>query len=455
MPITVQNYGNYGGNLINQKYRPIQNPDFAGGDRDDALAFSNQRINYLNNLGRFPGRLYFYTSGDWQNIVTTEEGANSAPPIVVVSSNRSGWINTGFQNGDNILGQLNIANFTDVRDVRAFNYPDGAADSPIPPWYFPKRVNDANRRTYILVHLFEYGKYRELLNDYNRVHVIGWGFAPRAWPVVAPNHPYAGFGASRYAAIEFCKLLRRTCNPSRWNHAWLVDDNLYYINSFRGFASAEGVTTANNYRAFGFGAGTSNDTVANIRQGNIAYDANNNTAYNPANTDGVLQQAVLWDIEWLDQQYLNFSPYFLASAEDTSFTNYLRQNFADQFRIATVSTIRKQEVNAHDNDVRGQAVNAARAHYEAEFAANLANRNGHENVRPHNGGNAVALRNYVVNTVLPASQLAAQAANAATQNRATTQAAEVIMAHAVTRAGFTPGLLFKPNGNNRQDTTVY
>lgn len=166
--------------------------------------------------------------------------------------------------------------------------------------------------------------------------------------------------------------------------------------------------------------------------------------------DRVLQQAVLWDIDWLDRNNLNFSPYFIASAEDTSITNYLLANkFA--FGIATETTILKQTTTGYDNDEGAELLGRIRYNYERWYAIT----EGLQQVVDQNGAaTPQALKTFIVDKVFPASVMAAQVGNAEVRNRAICQAVESIMAVGVKLAGATPSRLFKPNDNAQQVTNV-
>lgn len=462
MAINLRVKSNYGGPLVSQKYQPIETPVLGAIDRNDCLELVNDRIDVLRDAGKLPRQLDFFTTGNWATLLATEGIVGSQPPLVVISSNRSDWLASAFARGADRLQDLGLANFTDVSDLRAFDArnwinPQGQSvpdTRPVPPWYYPGRVNDANRRIYIMVHALEYEKYRNLLQTAPNIHVIGWSFHNAPGALQAGDYPYVGFGASRYAAVEFCKRLRRDSNL-RWNYAWLVDDNVYHLNAFRGLAAAEAVMLARGFRGMGFGSETATDTTSSIiadRQANRRLRGNPGGNYlNSAfRTDRVLQQAVLWDIGWLDLQNLNFSPYFIASAEDTSITNYLDFNH-HAFGITTESTILKQTNTHYDTDKRGQVLNRIRYNYERWYAIT----EGTKQVVNQGGvATPVALKALIVNSMFPVSQIPLQAGNAEVCNRAICQAAESIMAVGVKTAGCTPANLFQPNGNNQQVTNV-
>ncbi|QXH58924.1 hypothetical protein [Pseudomonas maumuensis] len=456
MAITLRVKNNYGGNLVSQKYQPVETPALASGDKDDCQALVNGRIDVLRDTGKVPRALDFSTGGGWGAICAAENNAASLPPLLVISSNRSAWIASGFARGQALLEQLEIGHFSNISDPQAFARPNVESkdnERPVPAWYFPPRVNDVNRRVYVIVHELEYGKYRDALNSVTNLHVIGWSFRNDAGWQDGGDYPYVGFGASRYAAIEFAKRLRRDC-ANRWNRAWLVDDNVYHLNSFKGLQAAEAASAALGLVGLGFGSETATDTsdgiAAKFKGKKLLGQQPGTYAAAAFRKDRVLQQAVLWDIDWLDRNNLNFSPYFIASAEDTSITNYLLANkFA--FGIATETTILKQTTTGYDNDEGAELLGRIRYNYERWYAIT----EGLQQVVDQNGAaTPQALKTFIVDKVFPASVMAAQVGNAEVRNRAICQAVESIMAVGVKLAGATPSRLFKPNDNAQQVTNV-
>jgi hypothetical protein len=452
MPIIVTANLNYGGNLVNQKYQPIELPALRPEDQHECLEFCNDRINILAEYHRFPSTLNFFTEGQWDNIRKVEDNADSKPPILVFSSNRANWIADGFNRGRAILQDLGLEHFDDVNDLNALNSLEGDL-RPVPGWYYPRRVNENNRRTYIVVHGFEFQKYRKLLSSIDNMHVIGWSFPMSPEEFLAGTYPYVGFGASRYAALEFCKVLRRTAHAP-WDYAWLVDDNVYYLNAFRGLASAEAAIQARNYVGLGFGSETATDTTNAIwqdRAGNARFVADAAGDYNAGDfrQDRILQQAVLWNIDWLDRNHLNYSPYFIASAEDTSITNYFRRN-RHAFGVTTASTILKETVTYHDDDVYSKRVNLARNYYQRWYAST----ESAKEIINSAVDQPSRLGDFICDHVLSNPYFAEQRRDLATRHRAVCQASEVIMANAILQNGFTTDQLFKPNGDQPQNTRV-
>lgn len=462
MAITLRVKSNYGGNLVSQKYQPIETPVLEDTDQSDCLELVNDRIDALRDAGKLPRALDFYTNGTSAAILLAEDNVASLPPLVVISSNRSDWIASGFARGADLLQDLGQTHFANVSDLQAFNArtrqnPSGQTvpdTRPVPAWYYPGRVNDANRRIYVIVHVLEYPKYWKVLHTVPNLHVIGWSFHNDSGWLLGGNYPYVGFGASRYAAIEFCKWLRRSSN-NRWNYAWLVDDNVYHLNAFRGLAAAEGAMLARGFIGMGFGSETATDTTDSIiadRQAHRRLLGSPGGDYlnSVFRKDRVLQQAVLWNIDWLDQNNLNFSPYFIASAEDTSLTNYLDIK-GHAFGITTESTILKQTNSYFDSDEKGKVLNSIRYNYERWYAISEGTKSV---INQGAAATPVSLKDFIVNSVFPVSQIASQAGNAEARNRAICQAAESIIAVGVKKAGFTPDKLFQPNGNNQQVTNI-
>jgi len=455
MAISLKVKSNYGGNLVSQKYQPVETPTLEVADKDDCLALANERINVLSEFCKLPRVLDFFTGGTAAAILNAEDNATSLPPLVVISSNRSSWIASGFARGADRLIELGLTDFTDVTDLRALDARPGPDARPIPAWYYPPRVNSTDRRIYVMVHVLEYKKYRKALGAVPNLHVIGWSFHADGsdwW--LSGDYPYVGFGASRYAAIEFCKWLRRNSNQ-RWNYAWLVDDNVYYLNSFRGLAQAEAAMLARGYVGLGFGSETATDTTDAIlddRKAKRRFVSNPGGTYagSTFRKDRVLQQAVLWNIDWLDQHNLNFSPYFIASAEDTSITNYL-DTHGHAFGITTESTILKQTNSYFDDDKLGKTLNSIRYNYERWYAITEGARGV---INKEGAATPVPLKDLIVNSVFPVSQIKDQATKNEARNRAICQATESILAVGVKHDGFTPDQLFQPNGNQQQVTSI-
>src|SRR5262249_48206272 len=115
------------------------------------------------------------------------------------------------------------------------------------PIYCPGRLGKAaNRNVYIVVHLNEYTTYCNALARYP-VTVVGWSFPglplyESVYDIRQARPLYstlAGFGASRFAAIEFCKKLSALAGGSM-PLAWHFDDNVVGLsNTFLGLKAYE------------------------------------------------------------------------------------------------------------------------------------------------------------------------------------------------------------------------
>jgi hypothetical protein len=319
MAIPVRNNVQYGGDSINQKYSPLEVNSVAlrtGASKEYAKLFE-KRISILKGQSLFPSELTFVAE-NWSAMQTSEAADNTQPPIVVVSNNRADWIKK-------VLGRVK-KNYNDVNDDNAFG--NGAT-----PWYSPKRIGNGNIHVYIIVHILEYQHYRDVLKN-TGLRVIGWSFKRRK------QKSCVGFGASRYAAIEFCKYLFNTPIAKKFKPpiapddagppipvekqmAWLVDDNVAYVSAFPGFKDA--VTTMKNEGVWGLGfmGATKNfpdkyfeETLESVGKGEIE----------DLEKKGLLQQCVLWNIGQLYANNINFSPYFISSNEDTSFSGFLQNH---------------------------------------------------------------------------------------------------------------------------------
>lgn len=238
------------------------------------------------------------------------------PPLVVVSSNRSEWIRNAIDEGVTQLGRTRIDTYDSVSDLRALGGHGKTGASP--PLYAPSRAG-ANRGVYVVVHDAEYLKYRQEL-DGTGITVVGWRFTPEP---ANPRIRMSGFGASRFAAMQFCKTLRAQTGH-RWNSAWLLDDNVVALGGFPGFARVEGALPG--HACAGFHGSAAAWTPEHVRAWAVRETAAGRgveAAVLPAVAGvGLIQQAALWNIEYFTNNHLNFGPAFIASAEDISIGNY-------------------------------------------------------------------------------------------------------------------------------------
>src|SRR5260370_34233932 len=197
MPLGASNNTLFGGSLFNQKYSPLDNIVIRAGDKDFYVKLFNQRITALSNV--FPKKLSLFTSA-WP-----EPDVDTAP-MVVISNNRAKWIETLL---DNAVAKNKVAAFTGYNDTKTFD------NGPV-AWYAPLR---SQRPLFIVVHHAEYAYYKKLLDGYYKnVYVVGWRV-----PFRKGQFGPAGFGASRFAALELVKGLG-------YHKAWTVDDNVVNIN---------------------------------------------------------------------------------------------------------------------------------------------------------------------------------------------------------------------------------
>ena len=439
MPIAVDKNTGYGGALVNQKYRPLQNPQILVGDAPTYAGLLTRRDQLLRNMALWPKPLRL-AAPNWANMVAGEAGHN--PPLVVVSSNRSNWIAEGIRASTRQLARL-PAPYIGPSDLRALRADDGQGQSP--PIYAPDRLGPApNRNVYIVVHVAEYAEYRAALIG-TGINVVGWEFQRRGRRKAA----ITGFGASRFAAIEFCKRLRARAAAAAggvapWDYAWLLDDNVVAFSNFPGYDQIENDLAAANVPQAA--AGLHGGTVAETALTNQTW-ARNLVGYMaqpqpvpalPAHIAvGILQQAVLWNIDYLTTNNLNFGKTYFASAEDLSLGSYFDHTNRPYFFYNGIS-VRKEEVTYHDNGAGGQAVNAWRKGITkliADAEETIERPPLNLMVAPvgQNDGGVQKLGRFVVNRVLPAAaqDIRQRAGDAGVQNNARSQAVEQLTSEAI------------------------
>jgi hypothetical protein len=434
--IIVDKNTQYGGTLVTQKYAPLLNIQFVQNDQAVYSALLQNRANLLHDRGLWTRTLRL-TAPDWTAMQNSEAG--HLPPLVVISSNRSIWIADGIRaaNAQAAALALDPPFFTGVSDWRALTASAGQTQSP--PIYAPIRLGqNPNRNVYVVVQASEHKLYKSNLAALG-VTVIGWEFK-----VTSANSPLimTGFGASRYAAIEFCKYLRAHAPQGAnqrppWDYAWLLDDNVVMMGSFPNFTAAEQLMTANHVAA-----GFNGSTRA------LAFSENRDWARNPSRAappplpvptnKGIIQQASLWNIDYMVRNSINFSPIFLASAEDLSIGKYF-DTAAIPYRWWKAVEIRKEAVGTYDNQAGAQRVQTGRNLMAAMFAAAEAGNPAQPvaalplNVEPSdtNDGGVQILAPFVTNRVLPNSIMSGQAADVNVQNTAKCQAVEQMTAGAL------------------------
>ena len=164
----------------------------------------------------------------------------------------------------------------------------------------------------------------------------------------------------------------------------------------------------------------------------------------PPERKGLVQQAALWNIEYLMAHHLNFGPVYTTSAEDLSITTYFDMEPIPYLFYGGIG-VRKQMTWADDEGAA--RLNVARRRLAAWFAyAESAVTPAGANPPPPiqvdprnpNDGGVQTIANYIVNRVLPNSALNAQAQNAAVQATAKSQAVEQITCKALEVGFITP-----------------
>ncbi|NEP00903.1 MAG: hypothetical protein F6K58_20000 [Symploca sp. SIO2E9] len=303
-----------------QKYTPLDVKNLTLDNETEYKEIFQQRINLLKNRKLLPSQLRLGAI-DWKQIKEKEAEPNALPPIVVISSQRDEWLEIICDRVKNLE-----VSFTDVND-------NSALIAGATPWYHPKRINDSNRSVYIVVHLLELKPYLNSLRDHN-LTIIGWCFN------CPEKETFVGFGASRFAAIEFCKhILPR--NEKKDRKAWLVDDNVVFVENFPGFSTVEeAMDKKSNIWGLGFKGATCNKSDYEFSSQGKSYQGGEWMEKN-LDDNGVLQQCVLWNIEKLNEEKINFSPYFITSNEDTSLSNYLMKKKPSKLRIYSPGKIYK------------------------------------------------------------------------------------------------------------------
>ncbi|HWW07277.1 hypothetical protein [Collimonas sp.] len=408
MPLVLnaRNNGTYGGNLINQKYKPLDNPALAPPDHAYYRQLFSARQGLLTGINAYPpNTLNFYGN--------LPVPAIAVAPLVVVSSNRANWMQAILQNA------ANHGPFTGYLDATSFH-------SDVVPWYAPLR---SGRPVYIVVHWSEYDYYEARVGGgaFPNVTVVGYKFT-----ATAPALDIVGFGASRYAALQLM------INQG-YHQAWTVDDNVVNVNGFP--------NTLDVVEAFmplgggapiwgiGFTGATVNTGAATLyAPGTLTF-----AAVPPAfgtTVSGLLQQVVLWNLDQLRAANINFSPLFVASNEDVSLSSYLQFNHLDQ-RIITACSIVKYEPANDPWTNRGASLEIPRR--RNRLLGLLDGIEGEIPFLPVGGGAQVTLQTYIRQTVLPNSLNNDQAIAQRTQSCAIEQ----FMAEAI-KQGWYPAAPLNP-----------
>lgn len=454
MPIGTDRNSTYGGTLVTNKYSPLRSIVFHSSDNDIYNGLMLNRWRLLNSTGLLPQPLNLAVT-DWT--ATIESEAGKRPPLVVISSNRSEWIKAG------ITAARTQRAYANASDLKALTFDNSYLASP--PIYCPTRIGDAGpRNVYIVVHQFEYETYQKNLAGLG-VNIVGWSFrVPRGGAA-----RLVGFGASRFAAIEFCKELRKGATVGErapWNYAWLFDDNVVALSQFAGYLAVETAMTAGHACA-GFLGGTKVDTFPDnhdwaedeIKAGR----GEQATELPKSEPPGILQQAVLWNIDYLTKQRLNFGPTYVTSGEDVSLGNYLNKFKIPYLYYKNIYVV-KEEPRA-DNSAGSQWVRRSREELTAWFTELESSVPDPApsppppiKVQPIStkDGGVQTLADFVVKKVLPGCGMLPEDRTVPVQNTAKCQAVEQIMCGSINATGVTvsPDALEKTFKFNGTGTTA-
>ncbi|MGW1978101.1 hypothetical protein [Streptomyces sp. NPDC001889] len=350
MPISVKWNSSYGGSLVTSKYSPLENIEVGSASSAYWSGLPVLRMETLRGLSLLQG--IGLATPNWEAVAAVESRAGRRPPLVVVSSGRAEWIREGVAAAQEYLDGNRVAlgqAYWGVGDMRAVGIGEKDRSGRLvpgtpPPIYAPSRVG-TQRSVYVVVHMMEYHYYSEQLRN-TEVNVVGWQF--RGAGNVAKRQ-MAGFGASRFAALQLCKTLRTgipqpgqaNLPAADWGSAWVFDDNVVALSNFPapvpgpnqhsdGLSDVEDDLTANvgpgNWVCAGFQAGTKALGLKDVRD-QAQTELGQPAATLPARKEvpGLVQQAVLWNITELVRRNISIGPGFIASAEDVSFVNYLKR----------------------------------------------------------------------------------------------------------------------------------
>jgi hypothetical protein len=434
----------YGSPQVNNKYSPLLDPRIIKADRAIYTGLLNNRMRMLRAAGLI-GQQLELTVPNWAATINAELGHQ--PPLVVVSSNRAAWIKRGIAAGKTHLQSLGLNAYDNASDLRALT--DDDPPRPLlgisPPLYAPQRIG-ANRNVYVVVNVAEYTRYKAQLAG-TGITVVGWSFAKGVGARSKRNLAMVGFGATRFAAMQFCKTLRREAataagGAAPWDSAWIIDDNTVALSSFPGFTAVENALGANAC------AGWKGGTVAEpplknrdwARRELKAGRGGQAGALPPLAQPGdrearLVQQAALWNIRYFDDERLNFGPLFIASAEDLSIINYFKNAAIDYQFYKNIGVVK--EVPDLDNGIGARKVNERRAALARWVTTAESASTGPPGGKPppppllvqpaqaKEDGGVQTLSTFITERVLPeAEAVKAQAGNANTQAQAKSQGAE-------------------------------
>ncbi|MGB3186087.1 MAG: hypothetical protein WBB15_09515 [Ornithinimicrobium sp.] len=309
-----------------QKYNPF-GPITArdGPGPDGVVALQALFAVRTSSILKWNGKLNLRT--DFGAIVREENAkakgkGQALPPIIVVSSNRSVWIDECLSAAKPETTE-NAETYKSPWDLSA-HADDNASPPVFPPLYAPART--AGRSVFILVRNDEYSRYKVSLERFESIRVVGWAFDQSSEPPDNEgrwrpweHNAIAGFGASRFAAVQFCREMRR--RGVGWSKAWLMDDNVVRL-AIASFAEEEGKLDGGLHAA-GFQGAKQVTSIEYLKE--TAGTPKPSTIAVKKLSGVLLQQVVLLNLTKLESSGNAFSPAFVAAAEDKSFTSLLRR----------------------------------------------------------------------------------------------------------------------------------
>jgi hypothetical protein len=355
----------YGSVEITNKYAPLTDIKLAKDDREKALKIVTKRMSVLSGVGAFPRKLSLYR--EKLPLILR------APPVAVISSNRAEWI---------------ADQFAAEADYEASGYLDGQTFTKgLYLWYSPRRTN---RRVFIIVHYTEYHYYFAKLGHVPLVTIVGF----RVIGADKYTMDVVGFGASRFAALELVKLLG-------FNKAWVVDDNVVNINGFPNTLAEMEANMDEGIWGISFKAATLLTPFAELSETMTFAEKKYEFS---ATGSGLLQQAVLWNVDRLWTSGATMSPCFLMSNEDVSFCNWMKQTNKEHRVIKTLEVVKvlaspdKNNHGAREVEKRRSRMLALFHHYETELNVWYVSDD-----KPPKPPKEVPLRDFVRDVVLPKS----------------------------------------------------
>lgn len=251
------------------------------------------------------------------------------PPLVIISSNRSDWIKKEYNKMiSNPKKPQNNKGISDLGYLMKPAPPANFNDYYPTPIYFPERLQKVassgktlqSRSIYVFVISDEYETYYNNLKDIPNLKVIAFTTNSPPFP---DFHGMFGFGMSRYAAIEFMKYLNKKSSVKGvCDQAWMIDDTVTYLSGGRNLEYFEGKLGSDV--AMGFNG--SNEAKDIVRLYNK--DNDQKSLDLPSKDKPLIQQMVLLNIKELSNASFNYdySPYFILSGEDYSFTQISKKN---------------------------------------------------------------------------------------------------------------------------------